>query len=304
MADKNHFFTLTFRECGENHVGNQKIYGKCKGEIITLKDLREIKKRFKKVGAKCELIRLNRALPDDITSKDEAAVLIIRNGLKFVLNEDNGADILEKELLSLRWDSKYYSTYLKKAVNKNARHNLCFGDKPQKADYESGKGTIVAYKDVPTLDALRTNAHKFFLDKSKNAVGEGNYYYDGRKCGIGAHGDSETNAGVYYAVRVGMSGWISWCWFERSIPIGQRVDVELCHGDMYVMNLKASGWDWKKKIIPTLRHAAAADINSKYLIFGKGENAKKPVTSGDTAEESDGEYLIGEDGYVIVEIVR
>jgi hypothetical protein len=32
----------------------------------------------------------------------------------------------------------------------------------------------------------------------------------------------------------------------------------LNHGDLYVMSEKAVGQDWKRKVIPTLRHAAGA----------------------------------------------
>jgi hypothetical protein len=44
--------------------------------------------------------------------------------------------------------------------------------------------------------------------------------------------------------------------------ISQRIDFDLHHGDIYVMDEKATGNDWKKKLIPTLRHAAGAE---KYI---------------------------------------
>lgn len=37
-------------------------------------------------------------------------------------------------------------------------------------------------------------------------------------------------------------------------------------GDIYVMSDKAVGYDWKKKTINTLRHAAGAE---KYLLIKK-----------------------------------
>ena len=52
-------------------------------------------------------------------------------------------------------------------------------------------------------------------------------------------------------------------WFQRSAPIGKRIELDLQPGDMYVMSEKAVGTDWKSKIIPTLRHAAGA---KKYLV--------------------------------------
>ena len=58
-------------------------------------------------------------------------------------------------------------------------------------DYEHGKGRIIAYDDVPILKNVYDNFPTFFGRKGTNLKGEGNYYYDIRKCGIGFHGDTE-----------------------------------------------------------------------------------------------------------------
>lgn len=42
----------------------------------------------------------------------------------------------------------------------------------------------------------------------------------------------------------------------------------LHYGDLYIMSKKAVGTDWKKKIIPTLRHTAG---NSKYTTLPSNE---------------------------------
>ena len=51
-------------------------------------------------------------------------------------------------------------------------------------------------------------------------------------------------------------------WFLNSKPIGKRIKFELNDGDIYFMSKKAVGTDWKRKLIPTLRHAAGC---KKYL---------------------------------------
>ena len=45
--------------------------------------------------------------------------------------------------------------------------------------------------------------------------------------------------------------------------------LDLNPGDLYIMSEKAVGTDWKKKIIPTLRHATAVD--EKLLKIKKDE---------------------------------
>ena len=55
-------------------------------------------------------------------------------------------------------------------------------------------------------------------------------------------------------------------WFKNSEAIGKTIKLSFDHGDMSVMSEKATGFDWKLKTIPTLRHAAGA---KKFLSFNK-----------------------------------
>lgn len=52
-------------------------------------------------------------------------------------------------------------------------------------------------------------------------------------------------------------------WFKNGIPIGKTAKFIINSGDIYVMNEKATGNDWKKKSLYTLRHAAGQDKNVK-----------------------------------------
>ena len=57
--------------------------------------------------------------------------------------------------------------------------------------------------------------------------------------------------------RLGGSTPLHYQWFQQGSPVGDRVKLTLNHGDFYVMS-EATGCDWKKRIIPTLRHMAGA----------------------------------------------
>jgi hypothetical protein len=91
-------------------------------------------------------------------------------------------------------------------------------------------------------------------------AGEGNLYYDGKKCGIGFHGDSERK--IVIAIRLGDSMPLHYQWYLYNQRIGQRIQLIINGGDIYAMSSKAVGTDWKRSSIPTLRHAAGAH---KYL---------------------------------------
>lgn len=239
--------TITFGDQAENHVGMQKI-GEMANEGFTLDDLLETKELFENDGAKCKLIHLNKYLDNDI---DDAYVLIIRNAVEYLTGNLDG---IYEEQLELNPDKK--ALMYGRVVNKNARYNLCFDKKGQKANYEEGKGTIIAYKKVPLLHHLRKMLPVYFGEKAKRLTAEGNYYYDITKCGIGFHGDAERKKVI--AMRLGETLPLHYQWFYQSQPIGKRCKLKIHHGDIYVMSEKATGNDWKKKNTYTLRHAAGA----------------------------------------------
>ena len=55
---------------------------------------------------------------------------------------------------------------------------------------------------------------------------------------------------------LGESRPIHWQWYFKSQPIGERIKFTINNGDMYIMSEKTSGYDWKKRNLKTLRHAA------------------------------------------------
>ena len=177
--------TITFGDQAENHVGMQKI-GHLAEDGFTIEELKEAANKFTKLKCKCEFINLNKLLPEK-TNVSEAAILIIRNGVNVILNKDSR--LMYNEQAMLNADKKAYM--YGKVVNKHARHNLCFDEKDQNPDYENGKGRIVGWDNVPLTKQIRESLPDFFGEKAKNLTGEGNYYYDIKKCGIGFHGDAE-----------------------------------------------------------------------------------------------------------------
>ena len=70
--------------------------------------------------------------------------------------------------------------------------------------------------------------------------------------------DTDSERKMVACVRLGASTPLHYQWFVQGAPVGDRVELLLNHGDFYIMSEKATGFDWKKRIIPTLRHAAGA----------------------------------------------
>ena len=120
---ENSTITLTFGDVGENHKGMQKIGNMVeKGDGFNLTDLKEIKKKFKKLNCECELYYLNKELIED-EEADDAHVLVIRNAIQNILKDTKYTyDELLTEQLNLEYDKKAFM--YGRVVNKNARYNL------------------------------------------------------------------------------------------------------------------------------------------------------------------------------------
>jgi alkylated DNA repair dioxygenase AlkB len=241
--------TITFGDVAENHVRMQQI-GQLAEEGFDLDDLMKAKNWFEEHEVKTRLIHLNKLL-DAETEADDAYILIIRKGLNELCDPDDFFD----EQINLRWDKK--ALMYGRVVNKSARYNLCYAKESQKPDYENGKGRIISYEKVPLLYKVKKSLKNIIGSKAKYLQAEGNYYYDIDKCGIGFHGDTERR--LVIGIRVGATTPLVYQWFYLGKTIGERKTIQLNHGDIYIMSEKAVGHDWKKKVIPTLRHAAGSD---------------------------------------------
>ncbi len=259
--------TITFSETVENHVGMQKIGEKLE-KGLTVEDLHIAKKKFEKLGYKCEYLNLNKLSDDgDIVKRtSEAGLLIVKNGVQ-ALSEGEYSNEIFEELVNLDWDKK--ALMRGKVVNKHARWNLCFSNESQKADYENGQGTVITFKNVHHLENIRNNIPKFFKGSIDNKIienlnAEGNYYYNSNDCYIGFHGDAERV--IVIAIRLGVSIPLYYQWHLDGEERGKRIEIPLLeHGDLYAMSHKATGNDWKKRKIYTLRHAAGFNIPEKKI---------------------------------------
>jgi alkylated DNA repair dioxygenase AlkB len=238
--------TITYGECAENHAGMQKI-GSMAKKGLSLDDLKLIERQFSDSGYVTELIMLGPSSGVQGVGLD-AGILIVRNGVSKYCNPDS----FYREQAALDVDKK--AMMRGRVVNKHARYNLCFDDQSQEPDYEAGKGRVVPFSEVPCTMALRQGIGSLHIPALKEVKAEGNYYYDVTKCGIGFHGDAERK--IVVAARLGHSMSLHYWWYHRYERVGERVQLELHHGDIYFMSEKATGYDWKRPSIYTLRHAA------------------------------------------------
>lgn len=266
--------TITFCDRGENHVGNQQI-GNLATQGFTYNELKNIKDNLDKNNIESYLINLAQYLPKEYLStlpveqgnfvlpekfnennSINAGVLVIKNGIDIFIKPH---DLLWDELKQLTYDK--YALMYGQVRKKHARHNLCFWDVDQTPDYASGKGTIVNFQNVPGLSHVRKYLPELVGSKGTNLAAEANFYHNINKCGIGYHGDAERK--IVIGLRLGCNFPLCYYWYMGKNRISQRIDFDIKNGDMYIMDEKACGFDYKKRNIPTLRHAAGCN---KYIL--------------------------------------
>ena len=254
----NKTITLTWGCQAENHVGMEKIGKGLSKSGFTSKDLEDVKKIFEKKKFECILYDLNKEVNNIENSMniDPASILVIKNGVNLFTDSDELFDYLK----NLEWDKKYWDVRRQKVLNKHARYNLVFGNYFQKADFENKKGTIYNINEIDGLKKIKNELGNYFGDDFSNLECEGNYYYDIKKCGIGYHGDAERKKVI--GMRFGESCDLHYWWYYQSQRINNRISIPLNHGDMYIMNFKATGNDWKSRNKYTLRHATGC---GKYI---------------------------------------
>lgn len=251
----NEVITLTFGESAENHKGMQVIGQTLEsGQGFQADDLDAIENAFLERGADTNLYILDSGQ----SGTDLAYVLIIHKGVD-VLLAAHSADhkSLFQEQRALDYDKRAFM--YGRVVNKNARWNLCFDEKSQEPDYAAGKGRIVPFEEVPLLSRVRDELAGLH-PKLRDMKVESNYYYDANKCGIGWHGDSERKKVL--GVRLGTVGVpIYFQWYHNGETVGDRTEIPLEPGDIYLMSEKAAGSDWKYRSRYTLRHAVGKGFN-------------------------------------------
>ncbi len=257
--------TVTFSDVAENGTRMQRIGSKIEqGEGYSVGELKQIKEKMAKKGYACELINLNDALNGTKLIAEPAAVLIVRQLSQGVFGGEEQVEKLFRKMKGLRWDKNEWQKG--KVVNLHARFKLCFSERKQRPNYAGKKGRIIAWKKLSLLKNVRKVLPKYFGAKAANLQGEGNFYFNKSNCYIRYHGDAERRKVIAFRFGASMPLHFQWFYGQQIAPrkfkilkAGPSMTRILEHGDAYIMSEKAVGTDWKRKIVPTLRHAAGME---------------------------------------------
>lgn len=249
-------YAITFGEVAILHVGSTEV-GKKRNEGYSIPELINIHKNI----SNSELFYLHNNLPEKYKNDNQAAVLVIRNATNLFLGI-NSANKLLQEQDNIKYDKKYFDYRRKKTLNKRARYNIVFGKQEILHSDDYKIFSVKAFQNLPYLNQIKNKLPIFFGNKAKNLNAEGNYYYE-QKSGIGFHGDAERK--IVICMSLGDTSTLRYAWRlpSTSEHYGETIDIQINHGDMYIMSEKATGYDWKSRSKVRIVHAAGSD---KYIV--------------------------------------
>ena len=245
---------LTFGERAESRAGGPMVGDSIAPAGFTVEELAALATKFQRA----QLVRLHELLPPDKREGNDAAVLHIKQGVQ-QLGFDPRALLLEQGRVD--YDKMAFSSrYGGRTVNSIARHNIVFG--PQRVEHSDDykQNTVASWAEVPRLAAVRAALSDAFGPKATALNAEGNHYYDVVKCGIGFHGDAERK--IVVCCSLGESSTLRYYWrapANSAESDSASIDLQLEHGDIYIMSEKASGFDFKRRASYRLVHAAGGD---------------------------------------------
>jgi hypothetical protein len=265
--------TVTFADCGENHVGMQ-IEGQPTARTTTLEDLRTLQEQYQGQADFYPLEVPSATAPPGLAAAAATGLLVLRNCA------GDAADRMMHEIQSMNRDGLVDKKSLQygKVRDKWARWNNVISWRNQAPDLPSGQGTIVSFEDYPALRALHDRIHTV-LDQhhAQRLVGELNLYPNVKTCGIGYHGDKERNivAGLSLGKATAEQTLKFVPYFKLKV-LQEPIEITLAHGDVYIMAYKAVGSDCAKRNIVTWRHARGAPT-CKYSVVNPKHKGTRPA---------------------------
>ena len=225
--------TITFSASTESFTGMQ-VNGHQRTSGYTTANLDQVQQVFSIAGYTVEDI----ALGNHSGTGREGRMLIIRGAFL----EGGLADAVAMDLQQVvhpRTDRKAMMHNVLK--NRHARYCACLGETSVESDLANGVGVVVSFGEVPAIAVLRKRLG--VIHETSGLLAEVNYYYDAKKCYIGFHGDGE-RPDVMGAV-IGQSKILAFQGFQKAVPVGERVELQLNHGDVYIGCEVAFGHHWK-----------------------------------------------------------
>jgi len=251
-------YAITFGEVAILHVGGKEIGNGIREQGFTTTELKLISE---KLGDLAEYISISDSLPEHLKQDNDAGILVIRCNSEsktddtIPVSKDFANRLYLEQKNKVTYDNKYWDNRRGKTLNKRARENIVFGAEEIEHSDDYRQSSVKSFSNLPELLKIKSLLPNIIGNKANGLNAEGNHYHQ-PKSGIGYHGDAERK--IVICLSLGKSSILRYNWRMpgSSEHTHKPIDVEVNHGDIYIMSEKATGFDWKKRSKVRVVHGA------------------------------------------------
>lgn len=230
----------------DDHNPNQRGLGAVAEKGWDEDFLRQTASKLREQGVDAEIVELTPHC--EVAGAADACVLVVRN-----FNQQL-CDTLYGNIDTFKFDD--FKKMYGKVCDSHSRHLLYIGNTASAPNREESKHTVLPWEDEPELRGIRDWMRSSIGQCDEISVGCVLKYPNIERCGISWHGDGDRKKTALF--RLGPNSErhpLHFAWFHRHDIVSPVISVELKHGDFIMYSAKATGADFKKSSIPTVRHA-------------------------------------------------
>ena len=261
-------YTLLLCDCAASQGQGSDSIGKMAERGFSPTQLRALAASLTKRGVPCDVFELT---PHCTAPDAEDACAIVIHAARLDHEGFPLADAMLEEVEAIQYDKFTFTYQAAKAAH--SRHLVFVGDSLREPVPEEGTHTVLAWDSLPACElAARLVSRELRSWDLKVACAL--HYPDIDKCGISWHGDQERRQTVLF--RLGKAQRpIHLRWMHENKPAGPVISIPLAHGDVFIPCAKAVGTDYKRRKVPTLRHATGYHSHGPHPLSEKDRQARK-----------------------------
>lgn len=136
-------------------------------------------------------------------------------------------------------------------------------------DYLNGNEGVIGFDEIPLTKYLYTKLREYIgSNNAQDLRCTGSYHCDLAHCNIGFQGHMKREKVIGIQLDASMPMYFQW--FKHAKPVGQRIELSLNNGDIYIMSENAIGCNLRIQTIYTVQHVNGSD---KYLTLEKPDKS-------------------------------
>jgi hypothetical protein len=169
---------------------------------------------------------------------NESVVLVIKNGINLLMNDQDYASKMFEEQDRAPYDTVMYDHRGQRQLINRSRYKTTFGEQGQAHSEDYKQSTVIAYSQVPLLQKLRQFLPTLLGESAKELDCKATYYF-GQEKSVRFQGNAQKDT-VAIRCSLGRSTTLN---FAQRLPKNtparwKTIEIPFDHGDLYIVSEK------------------------------------------------------------------